>query len=457
MSPSRYTIRILAMCLFFLLTHNAPPGATPLAHADDLRMTPVVRAVQRVGPAVVNITTDRITAQQRNPFADDEVFGPFFREFFGELPNMPRRQQSLGSGVIINGERGLVLSNAHVIAGAQSIAARLIDGREFEAELVGSDPDFDLAVLRLKNARNLPEVPLGDSSELLIGETVIAIGNPFGFTHTVTTGVVSAVKRSIRTERAVFTDFIQTDAAINPGNSGGPLLNIHGEVIGVTTAIHARAEGIGFAIPIDKAKRVLGELLGRGRVSPVWLGLYGQSLDPETAAYFGLQDMRGMLVTESRQGLPAANAGVTPGDVVLELNGVRVEDKEHYLQLMRNFVQGERVRLTLLRQGRTVRVETTLAPLMLEQALQLAAERWGMHVRDAASDGAPGLLVTAVIRNSPAARLGVRRGDVLLGVGGLRLDSLEHFAQAYRLHRLNNTLLMLVGRGGRTYHVRMRL
>ncbi|MFW5734018.1 MAG: trypsin-like peptidase domain-containing protein, partial [Oceanidesulfovibrio sp.] len=250
-----------------------------------MRRTPVVRAVEKISPAVVNITTDREVTRDMPFGSGNDLLAPFFREFFGDLPKRSYNHQSMGSGVIIDGKRGLVLSNAHVISGATSVRARLADGREFQAQLVGSDPDFDLAVLRLENAAELPQVPLGDSEDILIGETVIAIGNPFGFTHTVTTGVVSAVKRSIRTDHGIYTDFIQTDAAINPGNSGGPLLNLNGQLIGINTAIHAQAEGIGFAIPVNKAKRVVGELLGRGRVGPVWLGLAGQNIDPGTASY----------------------------------------------------------------------------------------------------------------------------------------------------------------------------
>jgi len=319
-------MRFLTVLLLLAALLPAAPArashASGQADQEALRITPVVLAVQQVAPAVVNITTTQVVERGGRPFGG--VYDDFFGPFFGDLPGDGQREdpapQSLGSGVIIDGAKGLVLTNAHVIAGATSVRARLIDGREFDAELVGSDTDFDLAVLRLTSTGPLPQVHMADSDSLLIGETVIAIGNPFGYTHTVTTGVVSALKRSVRTEQGVFTDFIQTDAAINPGNSGGPLLNILGDLVGLNTAILASAEGIGFAIPINKAKRVVAELLDQGRVSPVWLGLSGQNLDQRTAGYFGLRDLKGMIIAEVYPNAPAQQAGMAPGDVLLSID-----------------------------------------------------------------------------------------------------------------------------------------
>ena len=257
----------------------------------EVRVTPVVTAVQAVAPAVVNITSAR-TVERRGgmgPFFDDEFFHPF-----GNQGPQRQTQESLGSGVIIDGAKGLVLTNAHVIAGGTSIKARLLDGRVLDASLVGSDPDFDVAILRLAGGERLPQAAMGDSNDIMIGETAIAIGNPFGYTNTVTTGVVSAVGRSLKHEGGAYADLIQTDAAINPGNSGGPLVNLAGEVIGINMAIQAGAEGIGFAIPINKARRVVAQLVDGGQVIPAWLGLSGQDVDGRTARYFGLDRPRGM-------------------------------------------------------------------------------------------------------------------------------------------------------------------
>lgn len=459
-------IGLRVLCLCFLLFTIVIAGTVSLHAAQKqtevvspVRMTPVVKAVQAVSPAVVNITTEKVVETGSDPFGS--MFGndlhPFFREFFGG-PEFQRRytQHSLGSGVIIAGEKDLVLTNAHVISGATTITIRLADNREFEADLVGSDPDFDLAVLRVKDAEALPQVQPADSSDLMIGETVIAIGNPYGFNHTVTTGVISALKRSIRTEQGVFTDFIQTDAAINPGNSGGPLLNIEGKLIGINTAIHASAEGIGFAIPINKAKRAVAELLDQGKVSPVWLGLSGQNLDQRTAGYFGLDRIGGMLITDVNGASPAMKAGIKPGDLVLKVNSVPVEDKEHYLQLLRNFTKGESVRLNLLRGDKPYTKEVEAVSFEPATAAALAFNRWGFEVDPNVEDDR-GLLVIAVRPGSAAGRLGLERGDRILRIGGRLMHKYSDFAEAFIRNRMQNSILMLVGRDGRAYHVRMRI
>ncbi len=422
---------------------------------DNQRLTPVVRAVQAVSPAVVNITTSQVVEESVNPFADlfAQQFGnPMLRDFLGPGGKRKVTRQSLGSGVIIDGKRSLVLTNAHVIAGASSITVRLLDGREFEAELVGSDPDFDLAVLRLAKGGGLPQAAMGTSKDLLMGETVIAIGNPYGFSNTVTTGVVSAAGRTIRSEQGTYTDLIQTDAAINPGNSGGPLLNILGELIGINTAIQANAEGIGFAIPIDKARRVVEELLSRGAVAHVWLGLVAQNLDQSLAGYFNLASTRGMLITEVYDGSPAAKAGIKAGDVLLNVEGVAVEDREHYLQLLRNYVTGQSLALALVREGKPLSVRAEAAAFPTERVPELAYGRWGLTL----APSKQGALAVAKVRpGSPAQKLGLEPGDLVLKLGGIVLERPEDFADAYARYRMRNSLLLLVVREGRRYYVKL--
>lgn len=453
-------------CILALLAVLCLAVPTRAGQAEDLalRTTPVVRAVQAVAPAVVNITTARVVERQINPLGDlfGRQFGnnPFFRDFFGPTGTRRFTRQSLGSGVIIDGRQGLVLTNSHVIAGATTISAKLLDGREFEADLVGSDPDFDLAVLRLKDApgdgHELPEAAMGDSDAIMIGESVLAIGNPFGFSHTVTTGVVSAVRRTVRTEQGVYTDFLQTDAAINPGNSGGPLLNILGQLVGVNTAIQAQAEGIGFAIPVNKAKRVLSELLDQGFVSHVWLGLWGQDVDQAMAGYFGLKNAIGMLVTEVTQGSSGERAGIRPGDVVLSLEGYAVQDKTHYLQLLRNFTKGRPLVLEILRQGERLDISARADAFPDAQAQDMAWRRWGFSLRrDPAVGG--GLVVTGVLASGPAQRLGLQPGDLIMKVGGVRLDAAPDFEAAFARYRMHNNVLLTVGRDGRVHHVKLRL
>lgn len=440
--------RILAVLLFWALT-----GAHfSVAATRDARMTPVVRTVQEVAPAVVNIHTARIVEQDINPFGnlfDDRLF----RHFFGDQ-DLTRRfeQRSLGSGVIIDGRKNLVLTNAHVIEGASTIRVRLLDGRQYDGDLVGSDPDFDLAVLHLKDARDLPQVAMGDSSDMMIGETVIAIGNPFGFGNTVTTGVVSAMGRTVETKQGTFTDFIQTDAAINPGNSGGPLMNLAGELVGINTAIYAEAQGIGFAIPINKARRVVDELVSLGRVQAAWLGLEGQDVDERIASYLDLGESRGMVVTQVHEPT-VEQAGIRPGDVILAVDRVDVEDRDHYLRILRNFTLGQKVQLDVAGQGGRRKVAVALQPFTDEKALDMAEKRWGMSVQVRGRS----LLVAGTRPGSPAQRLGLKAGDVLVKIAGDAQASVTDFARAFKRYRMANTVMLLVARDGRGYHVRLRV
>ncbi|MBI9111719.1 trypsin-like peptidase domain-containing protein [Maridesulfovibrio ferrireducens] len=425
------------------------------ARSENLRVTPVVRAVQKTSPAVVNITVTRIVERGVSPFAQFFKNDSFDMFFEGGVGGQTRKFRSLstGSGVIINGQKGFVLTNAHVIAGGSDIKVRMINGDEFEAEIIGSDADFDLAVLKIKGAEGLPQVEMGDSSDIYIGETVIAIGNPFGYTHTVTTGVVSALKRTVKSEDGAFTDFIQTDAAINPGNSGGPLLNIMGELIGINTAMQARAEGIGFAIPINRAKRVVKELLASGKVSPVWLGLSGQDLDQSSASYFGLPRVSGLLVSEVYRGMPAEKSGLAPGDVILTVNGIEVEDKDSYVALLRAQTHSDDVVLDVLHRGKKVKVKVRPDTLAPQQVTNFVWSKWG--IATGKDSRGYGLLVSAVKKNSPAAKLGLKPGDKIHQIGNRRINTQQDFLDSFLRYRLNGNVLMKVQRGRNYYHVKL--
>jgi serine protease Do len=278
---------------------------TPLRADQASRITPIVKVVREVGPAVVNIATK---SRQRRLFSTgDEFMDHFFRDFFQPIE---RERSSLGSGLIIDGKRGLIATNSHVISQATEITVQLADKRKFKALVVGADPDSDLAVLRISSKEPLPEVRMAKNHDLMIGEDVIAIGNPFGLSHTVTRGVISALNRSVPVAKDKYIhDVIQTDASINPGNSGGPLLNADGEVVGINTAIHQRAQGIGFAIPIAKVKRVVGDLVSYGEVIPAWLGLELQDINPRLAAYFGMERAHGAIVRSVMSDSPAQKQG----------------------------------------------------------------------------------------------------------------------------------------------------
>lgn len=421
--------------------------------ADNPRITPVVKAVRQTSPAVVNITVSGIVERGTSPFA--QMFpGDPFRMLLDGFPEMKRKYKSIstGSGVIINGRQGLILTNAHVLSGGSDVKVRLITGKEYKAEIVGSDSDFDIAVLKIKGAGILPEVKMGNSADIYIGETVIAIGNPFGYNHTVTTGVVSALKRTVHSEQGVYTDFIQTDAAINPGNSGGPLLNILGELIGINTAIQDHAEGIGFAIPINRARRVIDELLATGTVAPVWLGLGGQDLDQSSAGYFRLSRVYGMLVTEVYKNSPAAKAGLHPGDVILSFNGVEVSDKNGYLAMLRAQTKGQNIDLKILHRDKIKVIRVRPEGLSESDLENFAWARWGIRP---SKKGSVGMVVAGVKENSPASKLGLAAGDVIHQIGNSGISSEKDFLNGFLRYRMNNTVMMKIQRGRNLYYVKL--
>lgn len=437
--------------LFFLcalllpLCSEATASSRVLTEREQARVTPAVKAVESAAPAVVNITSTLVV---RRSSRDMEPFDLFFG-----MPKRDMRGEAIGSGIIIDGRRALVLTNAHVVNGASDISVRLLDGRSFSADVVGAEPDFDIAVLKLNGANNLPSVSMGDSTDLMPGESVIAIGNPYGFSHTVTMGVISALDRTIETEEGVFTDLIQTDAAINPGNSGGPLLNILGELVGVNTAIYDKAQGICFAIPISKARRVVDEILDQGHVSTPWLALIGQNVDPRTARYLRMPKAEGLLVTEVFNNGPAQKADIRAGDVILELSGNRVSDRDKYLSLLRNHQPHAPITLKIWRDGRELSLSLKTADFDDNTAENLALRRWGIKVKD----GKRGLVVTTVQEDSPAERLGLVKGDIIPAISGRITQTRKDFLDSFRRDFLKRQVLLQVLRANRLYQVRMGL
>ena len=434
----------------------APIPQAPAAREGDPRRTPVVRVVQEAGSAVVSIVSTR--APEQTPFAENNPFQRFFGDQGGPQQPKPKTiTRSLGSGVIIDGQRAYVLTNAHVISGAAQIMARLQDGREFQAVLLGADQDLDLAVLRLEVPEGTPALPqaqMGDSSELVAGETVVAIGNPFGLSHTVTTGVVSALDRSVTTQQMSATGLIQTDAAINPGNSGGPLLNLLGQVVGINAAVYARGGGIGFAIPINRAKRVLEELIATGRVAHIWLGLLGENMTPDQVPYYGLTRLGGMVVTDVFPNTPAEAAGIRPGDALLAIGGQKVQDKSQFLSLLLNYSQGDTLDVLLSRGREPFSVQLRPQVLEREAGLGLLSWRWGFTP---AKEAGGGVQVGEVRPNSPASRLGLKPGDLVLQVGNRRTGREADLLTAFYRYQMHTQLILSVQRGGQVYNVRMKI
>ena len=311
-------------------------GEGPVSYAD---------AVQKAAPAVVNIFTAKVTLQRGNSLFDDPLFQRFFGDRFQSRPHK-KLQTSLGSGVVVSRE-GYILTNHHVIADADQIRVVLSNGRTLDATVVGIDADTDLALLHT-DAADLPTISLDNSQSIQVGDVVLAIGNPFGVGQTVTMGIVSATGRN-QLGINTFENFIQTDAAINPGNSGGALINAHGELVGINTAIFSRSggsHGIGFAIPVTLATGVMEQILKQGRVVRGWLGIAGQDMTPELADSFGLRERRGVLVSGVLEAGPADRAGILPGDVIETIDGKALNSSHDILNIIAAIAPGEQVRIT---------------------------------------------------------------------------------------------------------------
>jgi serine protease Do len=423
--------RFSATLLTFLLA-----GAAAAQSPQSARRTPLVTMVEKVSPAVVNISAQS-TVREADPF-----FGVFGM-------GAERQAQSLGSGFVID-RNGIVVTNAHVIEGASRITVTLLDGRELVADLLGSDRDADLAVLKVK-ASGLPAIPLGRSSDLMIGETVIAIGNPFGLSNTVTTGVLSAVGRTVPSERGerLFTDFLQTDASINPGNSGGPLVNIQGDVIGINSAIISGATGIGFAIPADRARRVVDDLLRFGALQPQWTGARLVSVDPELAQRSGLAVRRGALVLKVYPGSPAAEAGLKEKDVVVAVGGHPVAAREDVTTALYTAAAGTALDVEVRRGAQTLHVKLRGVHPPQGLGIQVLERTVGVSLEPVRG----GLAIRRVANGSAAEQKGLRSGDVVLGANGQEVDSVEALGREVLRGLDRGGLLLAVQRGRWVYNL----
>ena len=444
-------MRALALLLLLGLALPAAAEGDPF-----LRRTATVRAVERVGPSVVNITTEQ--APQGGPFrpfaggGGQPGFEWFFRDFFE--PRFSGPSQSLGSGVLIDDQRH-VLTNEHVVASADRIRVTLADGRQLDAQLVGADPNNDLAVLRIESAEALPWIAPGVSSDLLVGEPVIAIGNPFGLSNTVTTGVLSAVDRSLRSGDRVFHGFLQTDASINPGNSGGPLLNAEGELIGINSAIYDGAQGIGFAIPIDTAMRVVRELISHGEIAPIWLGLDFQDLDATLAEALGLPETAaGAIVSRVAPDTPADRSGVRRGDLLAALDGHAVRSAREVYEALELCTPGQEVRLSLVRRGQPLELTARAVAFPPERVPELAEQLLGLRL---APEAGGGFRVESVRSGSGSAAIGLEGGDRLLAINGRALVDEAALRRAVLDLLGRPRALVVVQRGRGRYHVTVPL
>ena len=447
-------LRIKSFLLFVLVMFSW----TALAAAQP---PDFVSLAEQLKPAVVNIGTAK-TVKPRTPSypgpqgPHGDMFEEFFERFFRNAPQSPRKERSLGSGFIIS-QDGYILTNDHVVDGADEIKVKLSDGREFTGEIRGLDPKLDLALIKIDAGEDLPVARLGDSEAIKVGEWVMAIGNPFGLEQTVTVGIVSAKGRVIGA--GPYDDFIQTDASINPGNSGGPLFNMQGEVIGINTAIVAQGQGIGFAIPVNMAKQIIPQLRDEGRVTRGWLGVTVQALNKELADSFGLDSTHGALVNEVIEDSPADKAGLKRGDIIVEYDGTRVDELNDLPRLVAATPVGETVRVKVFRDGkeRTIKVEIGRLD---DGERELAAddEEGGGALGITAANVTPelveryslesdqGILITKIDPEGPAADANLRVGDLIIEADGKEVRSVKEFEAVVGKMKAGKVLRLLIQR-----------
>jgi Do/DeqQ family serine protease len=449
-------------------------AAAPAAGADTRTVGAGVDSyaaiVDRVAPAVVTVrSSQRVRAAQQFPFAEDPLFERFFGERLpGPAPVPEGRRQGLGSGVIVTAD-GYILTNHHVIDGAENITVELVDRRTFKATVIGSDPPSDLAVLKI-DGKDFPTLPLGDSEQVRVGDVVLAVGNPMGVGQTVTMGIVSAKGRSTGPGDGSFEDFLQTDAPINTGNSGGALVSTRGELVGINSQILSPSGGnigIGFAIPANMAENVMQSLIQHGRVHRGMIGVTAQTISPELARSLRLSSVQGALVADVSPDSPAAAAGIERRDVITAVNGAPVADSNALRNMVSQLAPGTRVELTVVREGRERSVALKLAELPSEVVAR--GDRPGQSdgpngaglsvqpltpdvARRYGVDARTGLLVTGVASGSAAAESGFRRGDVIEKVDGKDVQSVASLRDALA-GAGDRPALVLVRRAGSTLYL----
>ncbi len=418
-------------------------------------------------PTVVNINTSKVItsqAQPNRPFGNRGAnpFEDFFERFFEQGPKRPQTARSLGSGFIISDD-GYILTNYHVVAGADEIKVRLSDSREFKAVLKGGDEKLDLALLKIDAKGHLPVAPLGDSDALEVGEWVMAIGNPFGLGQTVTAGIVSAKGRVIGS--GPYDDFIQTDASINPGNSGGPLFNSKGEVIGINTAIVAGGQGIGFAIPVNMAKEILIQLKETGKVTRGWFGVVVQSVTPELAQSFGLAESKGVLVSQILKDSPAEKAGLKSGDVIIEFDGKPISEMHELPRIAANLPVGKKAVVKILRNGKVEEKTVTIEQLKEgEGDGAFVQEKLGFIVAELNKDLAAklgiketkGVIVAEVKPGGAAEDAGMAPGDIVVQIDNTPIATIADFKKAVESHKTGSILRFLLRRGEASLFVALK-
>jgi Do/DeqQ family serine protease len=453
-------LKVKLLTLFFLFLIN-PGLITHRLNAHDvgnLAQSSLAELVDSTSPSVVTIAIKGTRKIQHNPFFDD----PFFERFFGQ-PQPPREREfgGGGSGVIVDGIQGYIITNHHVIEKAKEIKVFLKDGGEYLAELIGSDPGTDIAVLKINLSRTISQMPLGDSSLLRVGDFALAIGAPFGLSQTVTSGIISALGRPQMSSDG-YGDFIQTDAAINPGNSGGALVDLRGQLIGINSAIYTRSGGnigIGFAIPVNTVKNIMHQIIEFGSVKRGLLGVIISDINKDIAEQLGLEVEKGALIQEVSPNSAAEEAGLLVGDVITKINGEKTEtsnDLRNAIGLKRS---GESVELIILRDNKEMTVSATLGELVAQEPVkadELNSLLAGAELADFIPEGKTkpqGVVILSVQPNSNAANARLKKGDIIWADGKNSIANLDDFAASIKD---KNILVLRVNRNGRQLIIQMR-
>lgn len=426
--------------------------------------SPIVKVVEEKSPAVVNIEATRRSATQMDPY-----FEEFFRRFFGDqIPGYERESTGLGTGFIFNKE-GYIITNYHVVQNSTNINVVLSDDRKLKASMVGGDQVLDIAVLKINSNEELPTISFGDSDSLKIGEWAIAIGNPLGLEHTVTVGVISAVNRKIPKPDGSghYLDLIQTDAAINPGNSGGPLLNIHGEVVGINTAIINPQFGInlGFAIPVNSIKSFVNSLIEHGRVDMAYLGVYHETVTEMLQRAVGLKVDKGSYINDVVEGTAAEKYGIKPGDVIVKMDNRTIEGAGDLAAVMRTYRPGDKVIITINRYGEEIKLEVILGKSETETVARISPDYFGLVVRDIKDEDLKDLSISRQITGviieevkSEAEAIGVKEGDIVteIFVNGVRhdIENLEHWEEVASKVSKDSYIALIILRENIRFNVR---
>ena len=465
---------ILALALIFSISGSSLAAVSPFGGNN-----PIVPIVKNASVAVVNIDVEKTARRSFSPFPfdDDPIFKRFFGDSFKEFTrSVPMKGR--GSGFIVSKE-GLILTNNHVVDGVDKITVSVLlkDGNKktYPATIKGNDPAYDLAVIKIEPDEDLPVLELGNSDALEVGEWVVAIGNPYGFEHSVTAGVISAKNRSIHTQDVNFDDFLQTDAAINPGNSGGPLLNMEGKVIGINTAIVPYAQGLGFAIPVNKAKEIMNDLVSFGHVKRGWLGVSVRNITEEMAKAYKTESTNGAMINDVFKGDPADKAGLKRGDVIVELNGQKIKDSNDFVQKVRTLAPGTIAKIGIVRKGKKMNFNVKLTeransadgrtPAATESKNSTAGsdvlKDFGISKVETLNDSlrrayriesnSEGLVITELDRNSKASSDGeIREGDLLIEVNGQEVKTPEDLKKAVGS---DDSIVLMIEREGSTYFI----